>query len=78
MYKHIELPLRLNKLFKLFFLFANVLSSENIDGLLTTGGGMEQPSSDLSTIMIYKCIELRASSEWFKNDWLRQIKAFLK
>lgn len=76
MYKHIELPLR--QLFKLFFLFANVLSSENIDGFLTTGGGMEQPSSDLCTIMIYKCVELRASAEWFKNDWLRQIKAFLK
>lgn len=49
-----------------------------IDSFLITGDGRGQPANDLCTIMIYKWVELGTSPEWFKNDWLRQIKAFLK
>lgn len=44
-------------------MFADMLSSENIDSPLFTGDGMEQPSSDLCTIMIYKWVELGTSPE---------------
>lgn len=44
-------------------MFAEVLSSENIDSLHLTGDDMAQPPNDLCTIIIYKWVELGTSPE---------------